>query len=156
MSFNQKHMCLIVHKLLARLCYTFTKMTFLISIMTLILLISGVNLLQFYRHQLQHVKLIYYIFIMHMPTSTYAVTNAVFSPVEQLHRSSHSFTVSKCRFKFGNLQIFCYYNNEKPLTSLWETIPHCLKDDFIANISAKKLRINGSREKCFSRLFEYL
>ncbi len=51
-----------------------------------------------------------------MPTSTDAFTDTVFSPVEQLQGSSHSFTVSKCRFKFGNLQIFCYYSNEKPLT----------------------------------------
>ncbi len=41
--------------------------TFLILVMTLILLISGVNLPQYSRHQLQPVKLIYYIFIMHMP-----------------------------------------------------------------------------------------
>ncbi len=51
-----------------------------------------------------------------MPTSTDAFTDTVFSPVEQLQGSCHSFTVSKCRFKFGNLQIFCYYSNEKPLT----------------------------------------
>ncbi len=49
-----------------------------------------------------------------MPTSTDVLTDTVFSPVEQLQGSSHSFTVSKCQFKFGNLQIFCYY--EKPLT----------------------------------------
>ncbi len=51
-----------------------------------------------------------------MPTSTDTLTDNVFSPVEQLQGSSHSFTVSKCRFKFGNLQMFCYYSNEKPLT----------------------------------------
>ncbi len=54
-----------------------------------------------------------------MPTSTDAFTDTVFSPVEQLQGSCHSFTVSKCRFKFGNLQIYCYYSNEKPLTGLW-------------------------------------
>ncbi len=31
-----------------------------------------------------------------MPTSTAALTDTVFSPVEQLQGSSHSFTVSKC------------------------------------------------------------
>ncbi len=67
MSFNRKHVCLIDHILHSKLCYTLTKMTFLISVMTIILLISGVNLVQFSRHKLQPVKLIYYIFIMHMP-----------------------------------------------------------------------------------------
>ncbi len=114
-------------------------MTFLISVMTLILLISDVNLLQFSRHQLHaHVS---------MPTFTDVLTDIVFSPVEQLQGPSHSFTVSKCLFKFGNLQIFCYYSNEKPLTGLWETIPHHLEDDFIANISAIKLRITSSGKK---------
>ncbi len=47
-----------------------------------------------------------------MLTSTDAFSDTVFSPVEQLQWSSHSFTVSKCQFKFGNLQIFCYYSNE--------------------------------------------
>ncbi len=78
------------------------------------------------------------------------------SPVEQLQGSCHSFTVSKCRFKFGNLQIFCYYSHEKPLTGLWETIPRRLEDDFIASISAMKLCITGSQEKYVSKPFEYL
>ncbi len=147
------HMCLIAHKLRSRLCYTLTKITFLISVMILILFISGVNLLQFFRHKLQQVKLIYYTFMMHMPTSTDALTDTVFSPVELLHGSRHSFTVSKCQFKFGNLQIFCYYSNEKPLTGLWETIPCHLEDDFITSISAMKLRITGSRVQYVSKHF---
>ncbi len=91
-----------------------------------------------------------------MPTSTEAFTDTVFSPVEQLQRSSHSFTVLKCWFQFGNLQIFCYYSNEKPLTGLSETIPCCLEDDFIASISTMKVRITGSREQYVSIHFEYL
>ncbi len=91
-----------------------------------------------------------------MPTSTDAITDTVFSPVEQLQVSCHSFTVSKCRFKFGNLQIFCYYSHVKPLTALWVAIPHRLEDDFIASISAIKLCITGSREKYVSKHFEYL
>ncbi len=90
-----------------------------------------------------------------MPFSTDTFTDTVFSPVEQLQGSYHSFTVSKCGFKFGNLQIFCYYSNEKPLTGLWETIPRHLEDDFIARISAMKLCITGSREKYVSKRFEY-
>ncbi len=91
-----------------------------------------------------------------MPTFTDVITDTVFSPVEQLQGSCHSFTVSKCRFKFGNLQIFCYYSNEKLLTGLWETIPRCLEDDFIASISAMKLCITSSQEKYVSKHFEYL
>ncbi len=91
-----------------------------------------------------------------MPTSTDAFTDTVFSPVEQLQGSCHSFTVSKCQFKFGNLQMFCYYSNEKPLTGLWETIPRRLEDDFIASISVMKLCITYSREKYISQIFEYL
>ncbi len=82
-----------------------------------------------------------------MPTSTDAFTDTVFSPIEQLQGSCHSFTLSKSQSKFGNLQIFCYYSNEKPLTGLWETIPCHLEDDFIASISAMKLCITGSKEK---------
>ncbi len=89
-------------------------------------------------------------------TATDAFTDTVFSPVEQLQGSSHSFTVSKCRFKFDNLQSFCCYSNKKPLTGLWETIPRCLEDDFIASISAMKLRITSSREQYVSKRFEYL
>ncbi len=91
-----------------------------------------------------------------MPTSTDVLTDTVFSPVEQLQGSSNSFTVSQCQFKFGNLQIFCYSSNEKPLTGLWETIPRRLEDDFITSISDMKLRITGSREKYVSKPFEYL
>ncbi len=91
-----------------------------------------------------------------MSTSTDAFTDTVFSPVEQLQGSCHSLTVSKCRFKFGNLHIFCYYSNEKPLTGLWETIPRRLEDDFIASISVMKLCITGSRKKYVSKHFEYL
>ncbi len=91
-----------------------------------------------------------------MSTSTDALTYTVFSPVEQLQRSCHSFTVSKCRFKFGNLQIFCYYSNENPLIGLKETIPRRLEDDFIASTSTMKLRITGFRDKYVSKPFEYL
>ncbi len=69
-----------------------------------------------------------------MPTSTDAITDIVFSPVEQLHVSCHSFTVSKCQFNFRNLQIFCYYSYEKPLTGLWETIPRHPEDDTLSQV----------------------
>ncbi len=88
-----------------------------------------------------------------MPTSIDAFTDTVFSPVEQLQGLCYSFTVSKCRFKFGNLQIFCYYSNEKPLTGLWETIPRHLEDDFITRISAMKLCINSSRREICLKTF---
>ncbi len=87
-----------------------------------------------------------------MPTSTEAITYTVFSQVEQLQGSCHSFTVSKCWFKFGNLQFFCYYSNENPLTVLRETIPYRIEYDFISSISAMKLCISGSREKYVSNL----
>ncbi len=91
-----------------------------------------------------------------MLTHTDALNDTVFSPDESLQGSSNSFTVSKCWFKFGNLQIFCYYSNHKPSTGLWETIPRRLEDDFITSISALKLRITSSRQKYVSQLFEYL
>ncbi len=40
--------------------------------------------------------------------------NTVFSPVESLQEYCNSYTVTKCHFKFGNLQIFCYFSNESP------------------------------------------
>ncbi len=82
-----------------------------------------------------------------MPTSTDAHTDTVFSPDEQLQGSCNSFTVSKCLFKFGNLQIFFYYSNDKTLTGLCETIPRHLEDDFITSISALKLHITSSSQK---------
>ncbi len=115
-----------------------------------------------------------------MLTFTDAFTDTVFSPDEQLRGSCNSFTVSKCRFKFGNLQMFCYYSNDKPLTCLWETIPRrnlqmfcyysndkpltCLwetiprrlENNFITSISALKLCITSTRQKCVSKLFECL
>ncbi len=69
-----------------------------------------------------------------MPTSTDALTDTLFSPVEQLQGSCYFFTVSKCRFKFGNLQMFCYYSNEKPLRGLLETILCRPEDDFITQV----------------------
>ncbi len=91
-----------------------------------------------------------------MPTSTDAFTDTVFTPVEQLLGSCYSFTVSKYWLKFGNLQMFCYYSNEKPLRGLLEIILHSLGDDFIASISAMKLCITSSREKYVLKPFQYL
>ncbi len=67
MLFNQKHVHLIAYKLLSKLCSMFTVMTLIISFMTWILLISCINLLHFSRCLLCTERLIYYIFIMHMP-----------------------------------------------------------------------------------------
>ncbi len=90
-------------------------------------------------------------------TSTDALKDTVFSPDESLQGSCNSFTVSKCRYKFGNLQIFCYYSDISQSTGLWKTIPRRLEDDLIlASISALKLKITGSRQKCVSQIFEYL
>ncbi len=91
-----------------------------------------------------------------MLTSTDALADIVFSPNEQLQWSCISFTVSKCKFKFGNLQICCYYRIDKPLSGLWETIPLHLEDDFITSISALKLHITGSQQKYVTKHFEYL
>ncbi len=44
-------------------------------------------------------------------TSTDALNDTVFSPDESLQGSCNSFIVSKCWFKYVNLQIFCYYSN---------------------------------------------
>ncbi len=90
-----------------------------------------------------------------MLTSTEAVNDNVFSPNEPLQGSCDSFTVSKCWFKFGNLEMFCYYSNDKPSTGLWETMPRRLEDDLITSISTLKLRITGSRQKYVSQHFEY-
>ncbi len=56
-----EHMHLIAHKPLSKLCSMFTVMNLFISLMTQILLISGVNLLQFSRWLLWTERLIYYI-----------------------------------------------------------------------------------------------
>ncbi len=47
-------------------------------------------------------------------TSTDTLRDTVFSPDESLHGFCNFYTVSKCRFKFGNLQIFFYFSNDKP------------------------------------------
>ncbi len=80
-------------------------------------------------------------------TSPDALKDTVFSPDESLQGSSNSFTVSKSRFKFGNLQIFCYYRDASPSTGLWEIIPRWLEDDIITRILGLKIKITGSRYK---------
>ncbi len=94
--------------------------------------------------------------IYHTHASMLTSRDAVFPPDEQLQGSCNSFTMSKCQFKFGNLQICWYYCNDKPLSGLWETISRHLEDDFITSILALKLHITGSRQKYVSNVFEYL
>ncbi len=89
-------------------------------------------------------------------TFTDALKDTVFSPNGTLQGSCNSFTVSKCRFKFGNLQNFCYYSDAILSTGLWEIIPHHLEDDLITSILVLKLKITSSRQKYISQLFEYL
>ncbi len=90
-----------------------------------------------------------------MVTSTDTLCDTVFSPDESLQGSCNSYTVSKCRFKFGNLQIFCYFINDKPAQGLWETIPHHVENDYIESMSGLKIKITGSRNKYISQLFTY-
>ncbi len=73
-------------------------------------------------------------------TSTDSLKDTVFSPDEPLQGSCNSFTVSKCRFKFGNLQIVCYYSDASPSTGLWENISCHLEDDLIASILDWRLK----------------
>ncbi len=64
-----------------------------------------------------------------MTHSKVILMDTVFLPVESLHELSDSHTVTKCRFKFGNLQIFCFISNELPINSLWDTIlRYCEKE----------------------------
>ncbi len=82
--------------------------------------------------------------------------DTVFTTVEQLQESCHSFTVSKCRFTFGNLQIYCFYINAQQSTGIWETILRLLEKDFITSMLNLKINITGSRQKYVSHLFKYL
>ncbi len=88
-------------------------------------------------------------------TSTDTLRDTVFSPDESLQGLCSSYTVSKCRFKFGNLQIFCYFSNDKPTQGLWETIPCHLENDYIESMLELKIKITGSRNKYISQLFTY-
>ncbi len=80
--------------------------------------------------------------------------NTVFAPMEQLQESCHSLKVSKCRFKFGNLLIYCFYSNAQQSTCIWETIPRLLEENIITNILKLKINVTGSRQKYVSHLFK--
>ncbi len=91
----------------------------------------------------------------HNITSTDTLRDTVFSPDKSLQGLCNSYTVSKCRFKFGNLQIFCYFSNDKPTHGLWETIPCHVTNDYIESMLGLKIKITGSRNKYISQLFTY-
>ncbi len=90
-----------------------------------------------------------------MITSTDTLRDTVFSPDESLQGSGNSYTVSKCWFKFSNLQIFCYFSNDKPTQGLWETIPCHVENDYIESMLGFKIKITSSRNKYLSQLFTY-
>ncbi len=91
-----------------------------------------------------------------MVPHTDTLHDTVFVPVDQLQESCHSFTVSKCRFKFSNLQIYCFYSNAQQSSGIWETIQRLLEKDFITSMLNLKIQITGSRQKYVSHLFKYL
>ncbi len=70
-----------------------------------------------------------------MTNSIDILKDTVFSPVESLQESFNSYTVTKCQFKLGNLQIFCYFSNETPNEDLWDTIPCHPEDGFIQSMN---------------------
>ncbi len=92
----------------------------------------------------------------HMVPHTDTLHDNVLASREQLQGTCNSFTLSKCSFKFGNLQMFCYYSDAKPSTGIWKTIPRLLEKDFITSILNLKINITGSRQKYVSQLFKYL
>ncbi len=53
--------------------------------------------------------------------------DTVFSPDESLQEQYDSYTVTKCCFKFGNLQIFCYMINENPSDAYWTQFQDIMK-----------------------------
>ncbi len=87
-----------------------------------------------------------------MTNSIDILKDTVFSPVESLQESFNSYTVTKCQFKLGNLQIFCYFSNETPNEDLWDTIPCHPEDGFIQSMNWLKIKITGSWNKYISQL----
>ncbi len=75
-----------------------------------------------------------------------------FSPDESLQEQCNSYTVTKCRFKFGNLQIFCYMSNGK-LVMVYGT--QCQDNDIQESMKELNIKITGSRNKYYSQLFTY-
>ncbi len=90
------------------------------------------------------------------PSSPDTMSENIFLPNESVAESCYSFTLTKGRYKFGNLQIYFYENNTSPSSGCWTTIPHQLEVDYIASIGKLKIRITGSIHKYVSSLFRYL
>jgi hypothetical protein len=66
---------------------------------------------------------------------------------------SETCTVTKGRYKFGNLEIFCLYNRETCSTGQWIPIPHSLENDYIDMMYNLHIKISGSRDKFVKQLF---
>ncbi len=81
-------------------------------------------------------------------TSTDALKDTIFSPDEPLQGSCNSFTVSKSRFKFGDLQIFAIITpgHGKLSQVILKTIL----------LQVYWVKITGSGQKYVSQRFEYL
>ncbi len=60
--------------------------------------------------------------------------DTVFSPIESLQELCDFYTVTKCHFKFENLQIFCFVSNELPINGLWDTIPRYYDKDILQSM----------------------
>ncbi len=81
--------------------------------------------------------------------------DVVFSPDECIGKQSDSHTVNKCRFKFGNLQIFSYISNEQSKDGSWDTIPRYCKNTILKCMRELNIKITRLKNKCISQLFKY-
>ncbi len=119
------------------------------------------NTNQWYEHTLTlqevHTNKLFHLYHAH-PGMTYpedSLKDIVFSPDECIEKQNASYRVNKCRFKFENLQTFCYVSNEQPKDGLWDTIPRHCENTILKSMKELNITITGSRNKYISQLFKY-
>ncbi len=69
------------------------------------------------------------------------MSDNIFLPNESVAESCDSFTLTKGRYKFGNLQIYCYESNASPSSGCWTSIPGQLEVDYIASMGKLNISI---------------
>jgi hypothetical protein len=80
--------------------------------------------------------------------------NYTFHMSEQCHLS-RTCTITKSRYKFGNLEVFCHNDNQTNKSGQWILIPTSLEHEYINTLRNLHLKISGSRNKFLNNLFQW-
>jgi hypothetical protein len=80
--------------------------------------------------------------------------NYTFHMSEQCHLS-RTCTITKGRYKFGNLEVFCLDDNQTSQTGQWIIIPTNLEHEYIDTLYNLHLKISDSRNKFLNKLFQW-